>query len=213
MTAKKAAEANEVIRRLEKSYPQAHIALRFSNPLELLVATILSAQSTDVGVNKITPALFARYRTASDYARADVSDLENLIHSTGFYHNKAKNIMGAARVMLEHYGGNVPRTMQEIITLPGVARKTGNVVLFNAYRVVDGIAVDTHVKRLSNRLGLSRQEDPEKIEKDLMRKVPEDKWGPFSYLLIDHGRAVCVARKPKCNICVLNDICLSAFKI
>jgi endonuclease-3 len=213
MTVRKGAETTEVLRRLEKTYPQARIALRFSNPLELLVATILSAQSTDVGVNKITPALFALYRTAADYARADVSDLENLIHSTGFYHNKARNIMGAARVMLEHYGGNVPRTMQEIITLPGVARKTGNVVLFNAYGVVAGIAVDTHVKRLSNRLRLSRQEDPEKIEKDLMLKVPEDKWGPFSYLLIDHGRAVCVARKPKCNICVLNDICPSAFKI
>ncbi len=212
MTFKKAAQVGEVIGRLEKAYPGARIALRFSNPLELLVATILSAQSTDVGVNKVTPALFERYRTASDYAGADVAELEGLIHATGFYRNKARNIMGAARVMLEKYNGSVPQTMEQITTLPGVARKTANVVLFNAYGVVEGIAVDTHVKRLSNRLGLSHQTTPEKIEKDLMHQVPEERWGQFPYLLIEHGRAVCIARKPRCDICVLNDICPSAFK-
>ena len=213
MTAARPAEAGEVIQRLERVYPHARIALHFSNPLELLVATILSAQSTDVLVNKVTPALFVRFKTAADYANANVGELESLVRSTGFYHNKTKSIVGAARVMLRDFGGQVPRTMAEITTLPGVARKTANVVLYNAYGVVEGIAVDTHVRRLSNRLWLSRENDPEKIEKDLMLKVPKAKWGSFSYLLIDHGRAVCIARKPKCDICVLNDICPSAFKV
>jgi endonuclease-3 len=213
MTPTKPAEAGEVLKRLQRVYPHARIALNFSNPLELLVATILSAQSTDVGVNKITPALFARYKTADDYARADVAELEKMDKSTGFYHNKTRSIMGAARVMVEKFGGQVPRTMAEITTLPGVARKTGNVVLYNAYGVTEGIAVDTHVIRLSNRLGLSLKKDPVKIEQDLMRQVPKGKWGPFAYLLIDHGRAVCTARKPKCDVCVLNDICPSAFKV
>jgi endonuclease-3 len=209
----KAVDAKEVMHRLERAYPEARIALNFSNPLELLVATILSAQSTDIGVNKVTPALFARYKNASDYALADVLELECLIKPTGFYHNKAKSIMGAANVLLGAFGGKVPRTMAEIITLPGVARKTGNVVLYNAYGVVEGIAVDTHVIRLSNRLGLSHEKDPEKIEKDLMKQVPKRKWGSFAYLLIDHGRAVCNARKPKCDICVLNSICPTAYKV
>jgi len=213
MTATKPADAGEVLKRLERVYPHARIALNFSNPLELLVATILSAQSTDVGVNKTTPALFARYKTAADYAGADVAELESMVKSTGFYRNKARSIMGAAKVIAENFGGQVPRTMAEIITLPGVARKTGNVVLFNAYGVTEGIAVDTHVIRLSNRLGLSREKDPVKIERDLMRQVPKEKWGPFAYLLIDHGRAVCTARKPGCAVCVLNDICPSAFKV
>ena len=213
MTAIKAANALEVMRRLEKLYPKAKIALNFSNPLELLVATILSAQSTDVGVNKVTPALFARYKTAADYAGADVGELESYIKSTGFYHNKAKSIMGAASGLVKDFGGKVPRTMAGIITLPGVARKTGNVVLFNAYGVTEGIAVDTHVIRLSNRLWLSKEKDPVNIERDLMKQVPEEKWGPFAYLLIDHGRAVCIARKPKCDVCVLNGICPSAFKV
>jgi endonuclease III len=201
------------MKRLERVYPHARIALSFSNPLELLVATILSAQSTDVGVNKVTPALFARYKTAADYAVADVVELERLIKATGFYHNKAKNIMGAAGVLVRDFKGQVPRTMAEIITLPGVARKTGNVVLYNAYGVTEGIAVDTHVIRLSNRLGFTIEKDPVKIEQDLMRQVPRDKWGAFAYLLIDHGRAICVARQPRCDICVLNDICPSAFKV
>jgi endonuclease-3 len=206
------AKITEIIKRLEKAYPQAKIALNYSNPLELLVATILSAQSTDIGVNKVTPALFARYKTADDYANADVAELEALIKPTGFYHNKAKSIMGAAAAITRDFRGIVPETMEQIITLPGVARKTGNVVLYNAYGVVEGIAVDTHVIRLSNLLGLSKEKDPVKIELDLMKIVPREKWGEFSYLLIDHGRAVCVARKPKCDICVLNDICPSAFK-
>jgi endonuclease-3 len=209
----KTVDAKEVMQRLKRAYPEARIALNFSSPLELLVATILSAQSTDIGVNKVTPALFARYKNASDYAFADVQELEKLIKPTGFYHNKAKSIMGAAHVLLGDFGGKVPRTMTEIITLPGVARKTGNVVLYNAYGVIEGIAVDTHVIRLSNRLGLSHEKDPEKIEKDLMKQVPKRKWGSFAYLLIDHGRAVCNARKPKCDVCVLNGICPSAYKI
>ena len=213
MTATKAADAVEVMRSLERVYPHARIALSFSNPLELLVATILSAQSTDIGVNKVTSALFARYKTAADYAGADVSELENLVKSTGFYHNKAKSIMGAAKVLVRDFKGKVPRTMAEIITLPGVARKTGNVVLYNAYGVIEGIAVDTHVIRLSNWLWLSKEKDPVRIEQDLMKQVPKEKWGPFAYLLIDHGRAICIARKPKCDLCVLNDICPSAFNV
>ncbi len=205
--AQQAAYAREIIKRLERAYPHARIALHFSNPLELLVAVILSAQSTDVGVNKLTPALFQRYRTAEDYASASVTELEKYIHSAGFYHNKAKSIMGAARVMVDKFHGEVPRTMDEIITLPGVARKTGNIVLYNAYGVVAGIPVDTHVRRVSRRTGLSREEDPEKIEKDLMAVVPEEKWGSFSYLLIDLGRGPCNARKSRHEECVLNDIC------
>jgi len=203
--------AAEVIKRLEKEYPGASIALKQSNPLELLVATILSAQATDVGVNKVTPGLFRKYRTVADYANADREQFEQEIRSTGFYHNKAKNIINAARTLLDNFGGQVPRTMVELITLPGVARKTANIVLYNAYGVIDGIAVDTHVGRLSQRLGMSAYKDPVKIERDLMKQVLRQKWGRFSNLLIDHGRAVCTARKPKCDICLLNDICPSAF--
>lgn len=208
-----AAAASEVLKRLEIAYPNARIALNFSNPLELLVATILSAQSTDVGVNKITPALFKRYRTASDYARAAAVELEGYIRSTGFYRNKAKNIIGAATIMLRDFNGKVPCTMAEIITLPGVARKTGNVVLYSAYGVIEGIAVDTHVLRLSRHLGLSAEKDPVKVERDLMGQAPKSKWGLFSFLLIDHGRAVCGARKPDCAGCVLSDICPAALRV
>ncbi|MCL1885860.1 MAG: endonuclease III [Dehalococcoidia bacterium] len=205
--ANKQHNTQELIQRLEALYPDARIALDFSNPLELLVATILSAQSTDVGVNKVTPALFARYKTAGDYAGADVAELEGLIKSTGFYHNKAKRVIGAARKLQDNFDGQVPRTMTEIIALPGVARKTGNVVLFNAYGVIQGIAVDTHVIRLSNLLGLTSEHDPVKIEQDLMKLVPRAKWGMFSHLLIFHGRKVCLARKPKCKACDISDIC------
>ncbi|MCL2706854.1 MAG: endonuclease III [Dehalococcoidia bacterium] len=197
----------ELIQRLEELYPNARIALNFSNPLELLIATILSAQSTDVGVNKVTPALFARYKTADDYASADVLELESIIKSTGFYHNKAKSIIGAACKLQNDFGGQVPCTMAEITTLPGVARKTGNVVLTNAYGIIEGIAVDTHVVRLSNLLGLTTELDPVKIERDLMRCVPKPKWGMMSHLLIAHGRAVCQARMPKCATCTLGDVC------
>lgn len=207
------ARAGEIISRLERAYPDARIALNYSNPLELLIATILSAQSTDICVNKVTPALFKHYKTASDYANANVVELETFIHSTGFYRNKARNIIGAMRIISEKFNDNVPRTMQEITTLPGVARKTGNVVLYNAYGVIEGIAVDTHVKRLSNRLGLSNEKNPDKIEEDLMSQIPREKWGLVSYLIIDHGRAICTARRPKCSICILSDICPSAFRI
>lgn len=205
------ADTAEVIKRLEKEYPGASIALKQSNPLELLVATILSAQATDVGVNKVTPGLFAKYRTVADYANADREQFEQEIRSTGFYRNKAKNIINAARTLLDNFGGQVPRKMAELVTLPGVARKTANIVLYNAYGIIDGVAVDTHVGRLSQRLGLSAYKDPVKIERDLMKQVPRQKWGRFSNLLIDHGRAVCTARKPKCDICLLNDICPAAF--
>ena len=205
------ADAAEVIKRLEKEYPGASIALEHASPLELLVATILSAQATDVGVNKVTPGLFRKYRTVADYANADREQFEGEIRPTGFYRNETKNIISTARMLLDNFGGQVPRTMAKLVTLPGVARKTANIVLYNAYGVIDGIAVDTHVGRLAQHLGLSAHKDPVKIERDLMKQVPRRKWGRFSYLLIDHGRAVCMARKPKCAICLLNDICPSAF--
>jgi len=203
----------EIIRRLEEEYPDARIALNYSNPLELLVATILSAQCTDEMVNKVTSNLFPRYKTTDDYANANLERFEQEIRSTGFYRNKAKNIINSAKRMKSDYGGSVPRTMAELVTFPGVARKTANIVLYNAYGIIAGIAVDTHVKRVSKRLGMTQYSDPNKIEKDLMKKVPRAKWGSFAYLLIEHGRAVCTARKPKCEICILNDICPSAFKV
>lgn len=213
MVIKKPAEIAEVIRRLEAEYPDSEIALGFSNPLELLVATILSAQCTDGMVNRVTATLFSKYRTAGDYAAASPDGFEQEIRATGFYRNKAKHIIAAARLIETSFGGSVPRTMAELVTLPGVARKTANIVLYNAYGVVKGIAVDTHVRRLSGRLGLTRNSNPDKIEQDLMKLVPEARWGSFPYLLIEHGRAVCVARKPRCPICRLNDICPSAFKV
>lgn len=206
-------EATEVIRRLAREYPGARIALKFLDPLELLVATVLSAQCTDEMVNRVTASLFAKYRTAEDYANADFEQFEQEIRSTGFYRSKARNIIGAARLMVADFGAQVPRTMAELITLPGVARKTANIVLYNGYGVTHGIAVDTHVRRLSRRLGLSSHNDPNKIEEDLMEQVPKARWGSFPYLLIEHGRAVCTARKPKCALCLLNDICPSAFKV
>jgi endonuclease-3 len=203
----------EVIRRLDKEYPGARIALKFSNPLELLVAVMLSAQTTDVTVNKVTPSLFAKYHTAGDYASARLAEFEQDIKPTGFYHQKAASIIKAARILFEKFGGKVPRTMEELVELPGVGRKTANIVLFNAYGVIAGIAVDTHVRRLSGRLGLTASTDPEKIEQDLMALIPHDRWGTFSYLLIEHGRAVCTAKKPNHEGCVLKDICPSAFKV
>jgi endonuclease-3 len=207
------ARATEVIRRLAGKYPGAKISLKFSDPLELLVATVLSAQCTDEMVNKVTASLFAKYRTAEGYANADLGQFEQEIRSTGFYRSKARNIIGAAQLMVADFGAQVPRTMAELITLPGVARKTANIVLYNGYGVTHGIAVDTHVRRLSRRLGLSQNSDPDKIERDLMKQVPKAKWGHFPYLLIEHGRAVCTAKKPKCALCLLNDICPSAFKV
>lgn len=205
------ARASTTIRLLEKEYPQAKIALKYRNPLELLVATILSAQCTDERVNKVTETLFKKYRNAEDYAKAYLDELELDIKPTGFFRNKAKNIKQTNNILVDRFDSQVPRTMEELLQLPGVARKTANIVLQNAYGVIDGIAVDTHVRRLSKRLGLTEKEDPEKIEKDLMEIVPKNEWMRITDLLIFLGRNVCVAKKPKCGVCVLNKICPSAF--
>jgi endonuclease-3 len=200
----------EIINLLEKVHPDAKLALKWSNPLELLIATVLSAQTTDERVNRVTESLFKRYRTAEDYAKTDLEELEHYIKSLTFYRAKAKNIKEACRIIVEEYGGEVPRKMEDLLRLPGVARKTANVVLSNAYGIMEGIIVDTHVRRLSRRLGLTDEEDPEKIERDLMEIVPRDKWLRFADLLIFHGRRVCTAKDPKCGECVLNKICPSS---
>jgi endonuclease-3 len=205
------ARITRIIELLEKEFPDAKIALHYTNPLELLIATILSAQCTDERVNIVTKTLFEKYRKAKDYADAGLKELEQDIKSTGFYHNKARNIKRCCKMLVEKFDSYVPRTMAEMLELPGVARKTANIVLQNAYGVVEGIAVDTHVRRVSARLGLTENEDPGKIEQDLMRIVPKDKWMRIADLLIFLGRRVCVARKPKCEACVLNRICPSAF--
>ncbi|MEJ7814831.1 MAG: endonuclease III [Rubrobacter sp.] len=205
-----AAPASEVIARLKAEYPDARTELDWSNPLELLVATILSAQTTDVQVNRVTESLFAKYRKAEDYADAALDVLEEDIRPTGFYRNKARSLRGMARALVEEHGGEVPRTMPELVALPGVGRKTANVVLGNAFGTNEGIVVDTHVRRVSNRLGLTESKDPVKIEQDLMGVVPEEDWTIFSHLLILHGRRTCKARKPDCPNCVLNHICPSA---
>jgi endonuclease-3 len=205
-----AGRAGEILDRLQPHYAGLTTGLTFSSPLELVVATILSAQCTDERVNTVTPELFARYKSAQDYATADVSELEEIIHSCGFYRNKAKNIRGMAQRLVETYGGQVPDRMEDLITLPGVARKTANVVLSHAFGRDEGIAVDTHVTRLSQRLGLTTSKDPVKIEQDLMRLTPRARWGRVSDLLIWHGRNVCLARKPRCEDCVLFDLCPSA---
>jgi endonuclease-3 len=203
--------AVEVVGSLEKEFPDAGVALRYANPLELLVATILSAQTTDGRVNIVTKSLFRKYRKAEDYAKADLCALELEIKSTGFYHNKAKYIKKAGEMLVQKYHSQVPKTMPEMLELPGVARKTANIVLQNAYGVVEGIAVDTHVRRVSARLGLTENQDPNKIEQDLMRIVPKEKWVRITDLLITLGRRVCTAKKPRCETCVLNKICSSAF--
>jgi endonuclease-3 len=203
--------ALKIIELLEKEHPDAKVALHYSNPLELLVATILSAQSTDETINKVTKTLFKKYTKPEDYANADLKELEQDIRSTGFYHNKAKNLQNSAKMLVEKYNSKVPKTMEELVKLPGVARKTANIVLTNAFGVVAGVAVDTHVRRLAQRLGLTENDKPDKIEKDLMNIVPRDKWMRITDLLIFHGRRVCTAKKPKCAECVLNKICPSAF--
>ncbi|MBU0952427.1 MAG: endonuclease III [Elusimicrobia bacterium] len=204
---KKNPEIIQIINRLKKTYPKAKTALNFTSPLEILVATILSAQSTDKQINKVTLLLFKKYKTVKDYTEANLKEFEQDIKSTGFYHNKAKNIIGSAKLLLKHFNGAVPKTMDELVTLPGVARKTANIVLNNAYGIVVGIAVDTHVKRLSYRLGLTKNEDPVKIEQDLMALVPKADWGIFNSLLVEHGRNICDAKKPKCSECILSNIC------
>jgi endonuclease III len=208
-----AAPISEVTSRLKREYPDADTELNWRNPLGLLVATMLSAQTTDVQVNAVTETLFDKYPTAADYAGADPARLEEDIRPTGFYRNKARSLQGMARALLEHHDGEVPRTMAELVALPGVGRKTANVVLGNAFDVDEGVVVDTHVRRLSNRLGLTEKKDPEKIEQDLIRLVPEGERTLFSHLLIFHGRRVCKARKPDCPNCVLNDVCPSAFQV
>jgi endonuclease-3 len=201
----------KIIEVLEKQYPNAKTALNYTNPLEILVATMLSAQTTDVTVNIVTKTLFKKYHTPEDYANADIKELEQDIHSTGFYHNKARNLQKCCQLLIEKFHSQVPKTMEELTELQGVARKTANIVLYNAYGVTAGIAVDTHVTRLSQRLGLTQQKDQNKIEQDLMQLTPKEKWMPLTDLLIFHGRQVCMAKKPKCEACVLNKICPSAF--
>jgi endonuclease III len=203
------ARTQRIIARLAEAYPDATCALEHQTPLELLVATILSAQSTDARVNLVTPALFAKYRTARDYAAADPHVLEQEIHSTGFFRNKTKAIIGMAQALVER-GGAVPDTMEELVRLPGVGRKTANVVLGTAFGKNEGVVVDTHVQRLSTLLGLTRERDPVKIERDLMALVPRTRWTWFSHTLIQHGRRVCIARRPKCAECVVHRLCPSS---
>jgi endonuclease III len=202
-----------IIDRLQRLYPNARTALNWSDPMELLTAVVLSAQCTDVRVNQVTAELFKKYRTAADYAGADIDEFAEEIRPTGFFRNKAKNIIGAARVIIHDHNGRVPSSLPELVKLPGIARKSANIILAEAYGVIAGIPVDTHVIRLTNRLGLSGASDPVKIERELMPAIPKEDWYRFSSALIYHGRAICVARKPKCHACVLNDICPSAFKI
>ena len=202
----------EIIRRLKRAYPGSRTALDHSVPFELLIATILSAQCTDERVNIVTKDLFKRYRSARDYALSEIEELEGMIRSTGFFHAKAKNIIGCCKALVEHHSGRVPETMEELINLPGVGRKTANVVLGSAFGKAVGIVVDTHVKRLSERLGLSKNTDPEKVERDLMQIVPGKDWIILPHLLIWHGRKICHARKPKCPECPVNALCPSAKK-
>lgn len=200
-------KAKEIIKRLKSSYPSAKVALNFENPLQLLVAVILSAQCTDERVNEITKDLFKKYKTAEDFANADLDELAEDIKSTGFYRQKANYIKSACKIIVEKHKGEVPKTMEELLELPGVARKTANIVLANAYGIVEGIPVDTHVRRLSQRIGLVTSKDPEKIEKELMEIVPKEEWFIFPYLMQAHGRKICIARKPKCEKCILKDLC------
>ena len=210
MTARE--RAARLVKAWPKVYPGAHCELDFKNPLELLIATILSAQCTDKRVNMVTPALFKKYRTAKDYANAPQSDLETAIKSTGFYRNKAKSIRAATSTIVEKFGGKVPSTMEELRELPGVGRKTANVVLGNAFGKDEGIVVDTHVIRLSQRLGLTKHKDPDKIERDLMKLVPREHWTNWSHWLIWHGRRRCFARKPDCHNCEVFQLCPSGKK-
>lgn len=202
-----------LVERLPRLYPDAHCELNFTNSLELLVATILSAQCTDKRVNIVTVDLFARYRTAADYANAPLADLEAAVRTTGFFRNKAKNICAAAAQLVALHGGEVPRTMETLAALPGVGRKTANVVLGNAFGIEIGVVVDTHVGRLSRRLGLTRHVDPEKVEQDLMQLVPQDRWTLWSHWLIFHGRRRCKAQNPDCPACELRDLCPVGRKI
>ncbi len=199
----------EIIKRLKKKYKEPKTALNFKTPFELLATTILSAQTTDKHVNKVTEKLFKKYKSMKDYADAPLEKLQQDVSSVNFYKTKAKNIQNAAKMTIENFNGKVPQTMDELIKLPGVARKTANIILYNAYNMNEGIAVDTHVKRLASRLGLTKTEDPVKIERDLMEMTPQKEWGAFSHLLIFHGRNICRAKNPKHDECILYDICPS----
>ena len=202
--------APKVYDRLQRAYPEAHCALDFRNPYELLVATILSAQCTDKRVNMVTPALFARYPNAAALSAAKTEELEEMIKSTGFFRSKAKSLLGMAAGVTERHGGEIPRTMDELVHLPGVGRKTANVVLGNAFDTNEGVVVDTHVSRLSYRLGLTKEDDPVKIEQDLVQLFPRERWTMLSHLLIEHGRQICDARRPRCADCVVNGLCPSS---
>lgn len=200
---------SEIIKKLKKEYPEPKTALKFKSPFELLVATILSAQTTDVHVNKVTVPLFKKYKTIKDYAEVPIATLRKEISSINFYNNKANNIQASAKMIIDRFNSQVPKTMEELTALPGVARKTANIVLSNVYGINEGIAVDTHVKRLTFRLGLTKNTDPVKIEKDLMAITPKEEWGTLTHLLISHGRNICQAKKPKHSECVLYDLCPS----
>ncbi len=199
----------DIIGLLRRSYPRSHTALHHRTPFQILIATILSAQCTDKRVNEITPSLFNKYRTVHDFARARWLALEKEIRSAGFYRNKAKNIISASKRIVKDFNGKVPETMKELISLSGVARKTANIVLSSGFKKSEGIAVDTHVKRLSGRLGLTREKDPDKIENDLLKIVPKKDWLDFNYMMVDHGRAICNARKPLCDQCPIARLCPS----
>jgi endonuclease III len=203
---------NEILNRLDQRYPGATCALHHNSAWELLVATILSAQCTDVRVNMVTPVLFQKYPTIEHFAALQPEELEPDIRSTGFFRNKSKSVVGAARKLLSDFGGQVPRTMDELLQIPGVARKTANVVLGTWFRIADGVVVDTHVQRITRRLELTKNEDPQKIEQDLMQVIPRDKWIVFAHQIILHGRALCIARKPKCADCPLENLCHAADK-
>jgi endonuclease-3 len=203
---------NEILKRLDERYPGATCALHHDSAWELLVATILSAQCTDVRVNMVTPIIFEKYPTPEAFAALQPEDLEDDIRSTGFFRNKSKSVVGAARKLISEFGGQVPRTMDELLQLPGVARKTANVVLGTWYKIADGVVVDTHVQRISRRLELTKHDEPQKIEQDLMKVIPRDKWIIFAHQIILHGRALCIARKPKCADCPLENLCHAADK-
>ena len=210
--AERRARVAEILRRLDRMYPGATCALRHQNPWQLLVATILSAQCTDKRVNEVTPGLFAKYPTPRDFAAVRPEVLANDIRSTGFFNNKAKSVVGAAKKVVSEFGGQVPRTMEEMLTIPGAARKTANVVLGTAYGIASGVVVDTHVQRIAARLDLTKNTDPVKIEQDLMKLIPQEKWILFSHEMILHGRALCQARNPKCAECALNELCYAKDK-
>ncbi|HEY8499397.1 MAG TPA: endonuclease III [Clostridia bacterium] len=203
---KKKERALKIIEELSALYPMAGCTLKYSDPLQLLIATQLAAQCTDERVNIVTESLFKKYRTVEDFAGADIRELEGDIRSTGFYHNKARNIIACCQKIISDYGGKVPDTMEKLLTLPGVGRKTANVILGDVFKT-PGIVVDTHAKRLSRRIGFTREEDPVKIEFDLMRIIPKDKWTVFSHMLVFHGRAVCKARNPECGLCTIRSYC------